>query len=161
VAEPGGGDIRLSREQAWATLAAAHTGILTTLRADGVPITLPTWFVALDGRIYVASPSHRKKLVRLARDPRVSFLVESGERWAELCGVHLTGMAHVVDDARVIARVRAAMDAKYAAFRTARSAMPTQTREVYEVTTVVVEIVPDERILSWDNSRLSLGPGPG
>ena len=147
-------NIRLSREEAWATLAAAHTGILTTLRADGVPIALPVWFVALDERIYVGSPSHRKKLIRIAHDPRVSFLVESGKKWAELCGVHLTGTARVVEDDALRDRVREAMDAKYAAFRTARSSMPTPTRETYEVPITVIEIVPDERILSWDNSRL-------
>ena len=150
-------NIRFSREEAWAVLESAHTGIVTTLRADGVPIALPVWFVALDERIYIGSPSHRKKLVRIAHDPRVSFLVESGERWAELCGVHLTGVGHVVDDAALRDRVRAAMDTKYAAFRTARSAMPEQTRDTYEVPVTVIEIVPDERILSWDNSRLPLG----
>jgi PPOX class probable F420-dependent enzyme len=153
--DPGGVSIRLSREEAWATVAAAHTGILTTLRADGVPIALPVWFVALDERIYVGTPSHRKKLARIARDPRVSFLVESGKKWAELCGVHLTGVAQVVDDEALVARVRDALDQKYAAFRTARSSMPEQTRAVYEVPVTVIEIVPDERILSWDNSRLT------
>ena len=37
--------VRLSDEEAWAELAAAHTGIFTTLRRDGRPVTLPTWFV--------------------------------------------------------------------------------------------------------------------
>jgi PPOX class probable F420-dependent enzyme len=148
-------NIRLSREEAWVVLEAAHTGILTTLRADGVPIALPVWFVALDERIYVGSPSHRKKLVHIRRDPRVSFLVESGERWAELRGVHLTGVARVVDDEALRERVRAAMDTKYSAFRTSRSEMPERTRDAYEVPITVVVIVPDERILSWDNSRLS------
>ena len=149
-------NIRLSREEAWAVLESAHTGIFTTLRADGVPIALPVWFVAIDERIYVGTPSHRKKLIRIAHDPRVSFLVESGEKWAELCGVHLTGVARVVDDDVIRQRVRDAMDTKYAAFRTARSSMPERTRDTYEVPISLIEIVPDERILSWDNSRLPL-----
>ena len=150
-------NIRLSREEAWAALESAHTGILTTLRADGVPIALPVWFVAMEERIYVGTPSHRKKLVRIARDPRVSFLVESGEKWAELTGVHLTGVANVVDDTVIRERVREALDSKYATFRTPRASMPERTRDTYEVPTTVIEVVPDERILSWDNSRLPLG----
>ena len=70
--------IRLSREEAWDVLAAAHTGILTTLRADGTPIALPVWFVVLDERIYVGTPEHTKKVARVKRNPRASFLVESG-----------------------------------------------------------------------------------
>ena len=148
--------IRLSREEAWAFLTDAHTGIYTTLRADGVPITLPVWFVALDERIYVASPAHRKKVARVRKDPRVSFLVESGERWAELIGVHLTGRAHIVEDPERIAEVRALLDAKYGSFRSKRAAMPEETRSQYETEIVVMEIVPDERILSFDNARVEL-----
>jgi PPOX class probable F420-dependent enzyme len=151
--------IRLSREEAWAELAAAHTGIFTTLRADGVPISLPVWFVAFDERIYVASPVHRKKVGRIERDPRVSFLVESGERWAELKGVHLTGRAHRIDDAERIAKVRDLLDQKYGGFRAKRAAMPVSTRSQYETEIAVMEIVPDERILSFDNARIELADG--
>lgn len=148
--------IRLSRDEAWAELEAAHTGIYTTLRADGMPITLPVWFVALDERIYVASPAHRKKVGRVRRDPRVSFLVESGTRWAELRGVHLTGRAQFVEDPELYARVRTALSDKYDTFRSKREAMPDDTRAQYETEIVVMEIVPDERILSFDNARVEL-----
>jgi PPOX class probable F420-dependent enzyme len=148
--------IRLSRDEAWAVLADAHTGILTTLKADGTPISLPVWFVALDERIYVATPEHTKKVARVKHDPRVSFLVESGERWAELLGVHLTGEARVVTDDDLRARIRTALDDKYRAFRTEPAAMPDATRRHYSVVMTVLEITPDDRILSWDNSRLQL-----
>ena len=98
--------IRLGVDEAWATLERAHTGVLTTLRRDGVPISLPVWFVVLDRRIYVSGPAHTKKFARVRRDPRVSFLVESGERWIDLLGVHLTGTARIVDDARMVAHLR-------------------------------------------------------
>jgi len=148
--------VRLSREEAWAELEGAHTGILTTLRSDGMPIALPVWFVALDEKVYVSAPAHTKKLKRVRKDPRVSFLVESGERWAELRAVHLTGRARIVDDEEVIARVRDVLDAKYAAYRTDRSRMPDATREYYSVESELIEIVPDERILTWDNARLGI-----
>jgi PPOX class probable F420-dependent enzyme len=148
--------IRLSREEAWALLADAHTGIFTTMRSDGMPITLPVWFVALDERIYVASPAHRKKVARIRKDPRASFLVESGERWAELIGVQLTGHVNIVEDPARIARVRDLLDAKYGSFRSKRAAMPEETRSQYETEIVVMELVPEERILSFDNARIEL-----
>jgi len=148
--------IRLSREEAWEVLAAAHTGILTTLRADGMPIALPVWFVALDERVYVGTPARTKKVARVRRDPRVSFLVESGARWAELVGVHLTGRARVVDEPDLVARVVDALNEKYRAFRTPPEAMPEGTRRYYDVARAVLEIVPDERVLTWDNSRLGI-----
>ena len=147
--------IRLTDDEAWAVVAASHTGILTSLRRDGVPIALPLWFVVIDRRIYVSGPAGAKRVARVRRDPRVSFLIESGERWAELRAVHVTGRARVVTEPDVLARVAAALDAKYRAFRTPRAAMPAATRGYYEVPLTTIEITPDERILSWDNARLT------
>ena len=150
--------IRLSRAEAWAVLAEGHTGIFTSLRADGVPIALPVWFVALDERIYLDAVTRTKKVGRIRRDPRVSFLVESGDRWAELRGVHLTGRAAVLVDPVVEARARELMGAKYAGFAGDRPAMPEATRAHYEAEHLMIEMVPDERILSFDNARIPLAP---
>ena len=146
----------MTTPEIWEYVTNAHTGILTTLRRDGVPIALPLWFACLDGRIYLQTRG--KKLQRLAHDPRASFLVESGERWADLKAVHLTGSAEVVElDPELAARFRAEIDRKYAAFRSA-AAMPKETSNYYAtVRTGVVRFTPDDRILNWDNTRLSAG----
>ncbi len=88
--------------------------------------------------------------------PAASFLVESGERWAELEAVHLTGRIEGVTDEAEMARIADALDAKYAAFRTASTEMSQATREHYTGRTYL-RLVPDERILSWDNRKLGLG----
>jgi hypothetical protein len=106
----------------------------------------------------VSGPARTKKVVRVAHDPRCSFLVESGERWAELRAVHLTGVAAIVTDPDLLERAEGALDEKYRAFRTDRSAMPDSTRRHYSVERATIEIVPDDRILSWDNARLGLDP---
>jgi nitroimidazol reductase NimA-like FMN-containing flavoprotein (pyridoxamine 5'-phosphate oxidase superfamily) len=149
--------IRLSRDEAWSELAGAHTGILTSLKADGTPITLPIWFVALDERIYFSAPARTKKIARLRRNPRCCLLVESGTYWRELKAVLLTGDAQEVHDESTMQRVRAALDAKYGSYRSERSSMPAETRSVYEDPGgVMFEIVPDDRILTWDNARIEL-----
>jgi nitroimidazol reductase NimA-like FMN-containing flavoprotein (pyridoxamine 5'-phosphate oxidase superfamily) len=149
--------IRLSRQEAWEELASAHTGLFTSLKADGTPITLPMWFVALDERIYVSAPARTKKITRLRRNPRCCFLVESGTYWRELKAVLLTGNAHEVTDDDTKRRVREALDAKYDRYRTKHSKMPDETRSVYEPPgRVTFELVPDERILTWDNARVEL-----
>jgi hypothetical protein len=128
-------NLRLSTEEAWATIEKAHTGIFTTLRADGWPISLPVWFVA--------------------NDPRASFLVESGERWSELLAVHLTGRVEMIGDELSRDSVRSLLDSKYANFRTATTAMPEATSDHY-ASTVYLRFIPDDRILSWDNQRIAL-----
>jgi hypothetical protein len=116
-------------------------------------VTLPTWFVALDETICFHTPAKTKKVLRIARDPRASFLVESGEKWAELCGVHLSGRIEAVADETDQAAIEAAMDNKYSAYRTARTDMPAATAEHY-ANRRYFRLVPGARILTWDNSRM-------
>lgn len=148
--------VRLDEDEAWSVVEAAHTGILTTLRADGSPIALPVWFVALDREVYVSTPPGAKKVSRVRRDPRASFLVESGERWEELEAVHLSCRASIVEDPELIVRIGRALDAKYARVRTDPADMPERTREHYAARTFL-RLVPDGRVLSWDNRRLMGG----
>ena len=150
--------IRLSRDEAWAVLASSHTGIFTSLKADGTPITLPVWFAVLDEHIYIDAVATTKKVARIRRNPRVSFLVESGQRWRELRGVHLTGHARIVDDPELAERFRTVLGEKYAGFSGDRDAMPEESRGHYEREHLVIEIEPDERILSYDNARIPLAP---
>lgn len=147
--------VRLDADEAWAVLEVAHTGIFTTLRRDGMPIALPVWFVALDRTICLAAPSRTKKIARLRHDARASFLVESGEKWVELAAVHLTGRVELVTDETAMARIDEALDEKYAAFRGPRGAMPEKTQAHYAGRTFL-RLLPDERIISWDNRRIPL-----
>jgi len=151
------GSVRLTADDAWAFVREAHTGIVVTLRRDGVPIATPMWFAALDGRLFVRTPVRSKKVARLRRDARVAFLVEDGERWAELRAVHFTGRAEIVgDDPDLVARVDAELDRKYARFRTARAAMPEATRRHYQTEFTMIRIVPDPHTITWDNRKLGL-----
>jgi PPOX class probable F420-dependent enzyme len=146
--------IRLTADEAWAEIAAAHTGILTTLRRDGMPIALPVWFVA-DGRtVAMRTPAGTKKIARVRNDPRASFLVESGERWVDLRAVDLTGRVEFVSDEPAIGRIEEAIDAKYAAFRPPSAGLPAATQKRY-ASPVYLRFVPEGRILTWDNARIA------
>ena len=117
-------------------------------------MSLPVWFVALERRLYVTGPARTKKVARIRRDSRIAFVVESGARWDELVGVHFTGTASIVTDDSVIDPISPLFTEKYGAYRTPRDQMPIATRTHYESASATIEIIPDERILSWDNSRL-------
>ena len=147
--------IRLTPTEAWDVIAASHTGILTTLRRDGTPVTLPVWFAVDQQTIAMMTPSGTKKVSRIQRDPRASFLVESGQRWEELRAVHLTGRVEVVADPDAIARIGAALNAKYAGFRPETGSLPAQTQDYYANQTYL-RFTPEGRILTWDNARIPL-----
>jgi nitroimidazol reductase NimA-like FMN-containing flavoprotein (pyridoxamine 5'-phosphate oxidase superfamily) len=148
--------VRMTEDEIWGFLRGGHTGILATLRSDGVPVMMPIWYALVDRRIYVNTRG--KKLTRVRNDPRASFLVETGERWAELRAVHLTGRAEIIEpDAGLAAAIEAEMDRKYAAHRTPRAEMPEATRGAYrEAATATVRFTPDDRVLHWDNRKLGV-----
>jgi PPOX class probable F420-dependent enzyme len=147
--------IRLTSDEAWEAVVAAHTGILTTLRRDGMPIALPVWFVVDDRSIALMTPAGTKKIARIRHDPRASFLVESGQRYTDLRGVHFTGSVDIVEDATAISRIEAAVNAKYAAFRPPAARLPAAA-QAYYASQVFLRFVPDGRILTWNNARLAL-----
>nr|MDT0665772.1 pyridoxamine 5'-phosphate oxidase family protein [Micromonospora sp. DSM 115978] len=128
-------------------------GILTTLKADGSPVSLPVWFVVLDRTVCLRTPSRTKKVRRIRKDSRASFVVESGERWVELCAVHLSGTVTEVDDEATKDRIDRALDEKYAGFRMPGSQVPDAARELYADQTFL-RLAPASRLLTWDNSRI-------
>jgi PPOX class probable F420-dependent enzyme len=148
--------VRLTEDEAWAELAAAHTGILTTLRRDGRPVALPVWFVARDRHIYVRTPARTHKVGHVERDPRATFLVERGERWAELCAVMLHADVTLLDAGEERDLVEAELTAKYARFRTEDAQLPDATRAHYAVESAVLKLTPVGRLVTWDNSKLRL-----
>ena len=148
--------VRLSEDEAWAELAAAHTGVLTTLRRDGRPVPLPVWFVTLDRTIYVRTPARTHKVEHVRHDPRATFLVERGERWAELCAVMVHADVELLDAGAERDAVEAAITEKYASFRTEDTKLPDATREHYAVESAVLRLTPVGRLVTWDNSKLRL-----
>ena len=150
--------IRLSENEAWDVLDKSHTGILTTLRRDGTPVSLPVWYVIDERTIVMRTPPRTKKVARVKHDARAAFLVESGERWIDLLGVHLSGAVRIVDDPDDESRLDAAIEAKYADFRPDPAVLPSVTKARY-ATATFLRFIPEGRILTWDNSRL-LNKGP-
>ncbi len=145
--------IQLSDAEAWEFLARSHTGILTTLRQDGVPISLPLWFASFDGGVYFVTPARSKKVGRVRRDSRACFLVESGEAWRELKAVLMTGTVAFVEAEDLQARVLQEMDRKYAAFRPNLEKAPDATKKHYGGGSATLCFTPKKSI-SWDNSRI-------
>lgn len=145
--------VRMTEEEAWTFVANAHTGIFTTLRRDGMPMALPVWFATIDRRIYVVTRG--KKVQRVANDSRSSFLVETGDRWAELQAVHLTGRASIIEPSdELTQRINTQTADKYGRFRSPTAAMPKATQTHYAKAGATLEFIPDDRIVSWDNNHL-------
>ena len=144
---------RLTDDEAWQAIADAHTSLLTTLRADGRPITLPTWHVVIDRTILLRTPTRAKKLARIRNDDRGHFVIERGRDWADLAAVTLEVRCEIVEDEELAARARDAVDQKYAAHAAPLERLPEAVQRTYGDMRVV-RLVPAGRLHSWNNRAL-------
>ncbi|MFF9092950.1 PPOX class F420-dependent oxidoreductase [Streptomyces sp. NPDC014776] len=68
--------------------------VMATLRADGAPVSTPTWYLwEDDGRVLVNLDEGRVRLKHLRRDPRVTLTVLSSDDWY----THVTLIGRVAD----------------------------------------------------------------
>lgn len=69
-------------DEALALLRQPNPAVITTLRADGQPVSVATWYlVEDDGRILVNMDAERARLEYLRGDPRVSLTALDGDSW--------------------------------------------------------------------------------
>jgi PPOX class probable F420-dependent enzyme len=84
-------------EHLQALLAKPNPAVMATLRADGAPNTVATWYLWENGRVLLNLDAGRKRLQHLRRDPRVSLTVLDEAGWWR--HVSLRGrVASIVDD---------------------------------------------------------------
>ncbi|MFN3339916.1 MAG: PPOX class F420-dependent oxidoreductase [Dietzia sp.] len=62
-------------------LAAPNPCVMATLRRDGSPVTVPTWYRLVDDRIHLNLDAGRVRLQHLRRDPRVALSVLDADDW--------------------------------------------------------------------------------
>jgi PPOX class probable F420-dependent enzyme len=62
-------------------LARPNPAVVATLRPDGAPHTVPTWYDWEDGRILLNMDETRLRLGFMRRDPRVALTVLDAESW--------------------------------------------------------------------------------
>lgn len=78
-------------------LAQPNHATISTVRADGHPVSVPTWYVLDGDRILVNMDEGRKRLEHLRNDPRVSLSAMDPEDW--ITHVSLQGrVVELVDD---------------------------------------------------------------
>jgi PPOX class probable F420-dependent enzyme len=153
-------DISFSAEEIEQFLADDKTLIVTTLGKDGHPHTAPMWFFTDDGKIVFRSFTKSQKIVNLARDPRITVLIERGVAYTELQAVMITGTARLidgVDDPDYVLEAYRRLAARYPMVGPepvdmAPDALEQAFGRFAPKNTVV--IVEPEKIISWDHTKL-------
>ena len=62
-------------------LRAPNYATISMLKADGSPVSVPTWYLFENGRVLVNMDGGRQRLEWLRRDPRVALSAMDPEDW--------------------------------------------------------------------------------
>jgi len=134
-------------------LAAGRKLQLATIGADGMPHLVTMYYAMLGGQITFWTYRTSQKALNLARDPRVSCLVETGEAYFDLRGVQIQGTAVRIEDPAAVLEIGRAITV-------AMSDAPAQADEYVQQAARkrVGFAVEPARVISWDHAKL-LAPG--
>jgi Pyridoxamine 5'-phosphate oxidase len=86
-------------------LAANRKVQLATISPDGYPHLVTMYYTLVDGKIAFWTYRTSQKALNLARDPRISCLVETGQAYFDLRGVQIQGTVETITDADVVYQI--------------------------------------------------------
>src|SRR6266567_3259193 len=105
--------IRMNDEEIHAFLEEQRTLQVATIDHDGFPHLVAMWYTLIDNELAFWTYARSQKAVNLRRDPRLTCLVEAGERYDELRGVQIKGQAVIKDDRETVQRLGEAIWERY------------------------------------------------
>ena len=148
--------VEMTSEEIAAFVEGKRTATLVTMGKDGHPHAVAMWFALLDGVIWFETKAKAQKAVNIARDPRVTVLLEDGLTYDTLRGVSFEGTAEIVEDPDALWAVGVSVWERYNG-PYSEEVKPLVEFMLHKRICVRVDVA---RTRSWDHRKLGLDPIP-
>ena len=155
--------VAMSADEVAGMLAGGRKVQLATINPDGYPHLVTMYYTLIDGKIAFWTYRTSQKALNLARDPRISCLVETGEAYFDLRGVQIQGTVETITDPDGVYQLGLAIGDVMGNARTDAVAggggpavneyVANAARKRYGY------IVQPVRVISWDHSKLDTPSG--
>jgi PPOX class probable F420-dependent enzyme len=145
--------ITMTDEEIQTFLLEEHTLQVATIDHDGYPHLVAMWYTLVNGQIVFWTYAKSQKAVNLQRDPRLTCLAETGERYEELRGVQIKGQATIYGDRETVQRYGELIWERY----TGPLNENTRPMVVAQAAKRIVVVVEPVKITSWDHRKLGGG----
>ena len=107
-------EIQLSEGDVSRLLEEERIAIVSSLGPRGWPHSMPMWFVAREGEVWVWTYAKSQKVRNLERDPRATVLVETGHEYGELRGIMVEAEAEIHRDLETVIGFAEELTVRYA-----------------------------------------------
>ncbi len=125
---------------------------VATIGPSGHPHLVAMWYAFVDGQLAFWTFAKSQKIRNLRRDPKLTGLVESGERYDELRGVELIGTGRIVEDDATVLAIGKSVALRYnGPGAISDAAMPFLEAQARKRMGVVFDV---ERTVTWDHTKL-------
>jgi PPOX class probable F420-dependent enzyme len=151
-------------------LAAGRKVQLATINPDGYPHLVTMYYTLVDGKIAFWTYRTSQKALNLARDPRISCLVETGEAYFDLRGVQIQGTVETMTDPEAVYRIGLRVGQVVGNALAGAAATDGATDGAADAVNEYVAsaarkrygyIVNPVRVISWDHAKLDVPAGQG
>ncbi len=154
--------VQMTAAEVTQMLAGQRKVQLATISPDGYPHLVTMYYILVDGKIAFWTYRTSQKALNLARDPRISCLVEAGEAYFDLRGVQIQGTVETITDPDEVYQLGLAIGAVVAgapAQSVAGGAAPDGEAVNEYVANAARKrygyIVDPVRVISWDHAKLA------
>lgn len=149
--------VRMSDAEIAAMLAGNRKVQLATLNPDGYPHLVTMYYALVDGKIAFWTYRTSQKALNLARDPRITCLVETGEAYFDLRGVQIQGTVETITDLDAVLRIGLAIGDVMGGSQAASAGAGSEAIADYVANAARKRygyIVDPVRVVSWDHAKL-------
>jgi PPOX class probable F420-dependent enzyme len=143
--------IRMTEAEVDEFLHGRHTMSVATMNHDDTIHVVAMWYGFLEGCVAIETKTKSQKVRNLRRDPRMTCMVEAGDRYEELRGVELVGRAEIVEEPERRWEMGVDLFGRY------QGTYTEEMRPFVEAMLhkrVVVKLLVD-RVVSWDHRKLN------
>jgi PPOX class probable F420-dependent enzyme len=149
--------VQMSDAEVAAMLAGNRKVQLATINPDGYPHLVTMYYTLVDGKIAFWTYRTSQKALNLARDPRISCLVETGEAYFDLLGVQVQGTVETITDPDAVFKIGKAIGDVMGNAGSDTADADSQAINDYVANAARKRhgyIVEPVRVISWDHSKL-------
>jgi len=147
------GQIKLSESEVAELLENERVAVVSSIGPRGWPHSMPLWFVARDGEVWIWTYAKSQKVRNLERDPRATVLVETGDEYGELRGMMIEAEAELHRDPETVLGFAEELTLRYSEGMTSVDGDARALLEAQAPKRVAIQFKP-LRTASWDHRKL-------